>query len=89
MDVTSTVLGTYTIVFRDRDLDHAFGELLCEHMRDDVRVERASYYSDYDSHKVELVTKADVEVSAKTVVLDSLSRVISGVSTLLTLVGEA
>lgn len=55
MDVTSTELGTYTILFHDKALDHAFAQWLCEKLVEDPRVERASHYSDYDSDKIELV----------------------------------
>ena len=78
MDVTSTVLGTYTIVFRDKAFDHAYGDALCDALRIDNRVERASHYSDYDSQKIELVlsfTSTDMKVILKDAVMSVLSSV--------------
>ena len=75
MEVESSVLGTYTVVFKDAAIDHAYGDALCEALRADNRVERASYYSDYDSQKIELVLAfhaTDMKVILKEAVLHVL-----------------
>lgn len=65
MEVTSSSLGVYTLVFTDRNLDHAFGDLLCCVLRDDARVERASHYTDYDSQKLEVVMHESFAATAR------------------------
>ena len=85
MDVTSTVLGTYTIVFKDKAVDHAYGDALCDALRTDNRIERASHYSDYDSQKIELVVAfaaTDMKVILKEAVLSVLASVNSILSEL-------
>ena len=71
MEVASSVLGTYTIVFKDAAIDHAYGESLCDTLRMDNRVERASHYSDYDSQKIELVM-ASPSMEMKIVLKDAI-----------------
>ena len=56
MNISSEVLGTYIISFKDASIDHAYGDALCNILRlDSESVSRASYFSDYDSHKLEVV----------------------------------
>ena len=82
MDVETSVLGTYTIVFKDSAIDHAYGDALCEALRTDNRVERASYYSDYDSQKIELVL-AFHSTDMKIILKDAVLNVIGAVNGLL------
>lgn len=78
MDVLSVVSGTFTIQFKDKDLDHAFGQCFCKQLREDSRVERASHFSDYDADKFEisLHEKYIATVKIQDVVIDAVSRVL-------------
>jgi DNA-directed RNA polymerase subunit L len=79
MEITSDALGAYTVVFADKDLDHAFGDAICNKLRKDARVERASHYVDFDSHKLEVVLREDLaaHLSVKCVLEDSVTDMIS------------
>ena len=90
-EIVSDALGTYTIVFTDTDLDHAFGDAVCNKLRKDVRVERASHYSDVDSQKLELVIREDLaaHLSVKCVLQDAVGDIIAETNQLLTQVQKA
>lgn len=85
MEVTSSALGVYTIVFEDKAVDHAFGEHFCSLLQSDPRVERASHYSDYDSQKLEVVIQESVAstVQVKDVMRDVVSTMRTQVADLL------
>ena len=83
MQVSSTVLGTYIVIFPDPSIDHAFGDALCCKLRlDSLNVSRASYFSDYDAHKLELVL-VHAAADPKEILMTAVSTLLSEVSGIL------
>lgn len=91
MEIISDALGAYTVIFTDTSLDHAFGDAICNKLRKDVRVERASHFVDFDSQKLEVVIREDLasQLSIKCVLEDSVSDIIAETTALFVQVQKA